>query len=251
MLRHLIIFSVWGVLLLGMILPSRYSYAQDGLIADMSDHLIAITTGFTGANVLLFGAVDEDSSIVVTIRGPEQSILVRRKSRIAGLWVNDNEIAFSRVPSFYALATTAPLENLVSDSLRERHQLGLDKLGIFPENEISSEVPIFREALVRLQQQRGRYPTASAQITFLGNRLFRVNLHFSANLPTGQYLIEVFQIKDGEVKNAQTTPLIVSQVGTSAEIQRFAYRHSALYGLIAVAMAVIAGVLGSLVFRKV
>lgn len=251
MLRQLLPYSVLGALLLGMIFSSPDSHAQDGLIADMSDHLIAITTGFTGADVLLFGAVEEDSSIVVTIRGPEQNILVRRKSRVAGVWINNKEIAFNRVPSFYALATTAPLENLVPDSLRERHQLGLDTLALSPEDQTSSEVSVFRDALIHLQQQRGRYLTSSAKITFLGNRLFRVNLHFSANLPTGQYLIEVFQIKDGEVKNAQTTPLIVSQVGTSAEIQRFAYRHSALYGLIAVAMAVIAGVMGALVFRRI
>ena len=90
--RFLLPFSVLGVFLLVLGLTPRNTYAQDGLIADMSDHLIAITTGFTGADVLLFGAVDEDSSIVVTIRGPEQNILVRRKSRVAGVWINDKEI---------------------------------------------------------------------------------------------------------------------------------------------------------------
>ncbi|MEZ5647662.1 MAG: TIGR02186 family protein [Alphaproteobacteria bacterium] len=245
------LFSIF-FLILSLCLGSKQAHAQDGLVADISDHLIAITTGFTGADVLLFGAVEEDSAIVVTIRGAEQDIVVRRKSRVGGIWINSTGTTFTHVPSFYTLAATAPLENLAPDSLRERHQIGLDKL-ILPQQgaHTTEEAHTFREALIRLQQQRDRYSQASTQITFIGQRLFRVNLHFPANLPTGQYLIEVFQIKDGEVKNVQTTPLIVSQVGTSAEIQRFAYRHSILYGLIAVAVAIVAGLLGALIFRKV
>ena len=86
----------------------------ESLVADLTSHLIAITTGFTGASVVLFGATDGPADVVVAVRGPDRQIMVRRKSRVAGIWVNTEELIFANVPSFYAMAASRPLKEIIS-----------------------------------------------------------------------------------------------------------------------------------------
>ena len=98
-------------------------FSQTPLIADLSEHQIQITTGFVGTDVLLFGTVDPGSNVVVVVRGPEEQTTVWRKGRFAGIWVNDRRVVFERVPSFYAVRSSAPLDEIASESTRMR-QIG-------------------------------------------------------------------------------------------------------------------------------
>src|SRR3954469_6878606 len=97
-------FGSLGALLVLSLLCWGSAARAEGLVADLTSHLIAITTGFTGASVVLFGATDGPGDVIVAIRGPEREMTVRRKSRVAGIWVNTQEVTFGNLPSFYALA---------------------------------------------------------------------------------------------------------------------------------------------------
>ena len=226
--------------------------AQTPLVADLSDHQIQITTGFVGTDVLLFGTVEADSDVVVVVRGPEEETTVWRKGRYAGIWVNDRRVVFQRVPSFYAVRSSAPLGEIASDITRMRHGMGAEFLRLrSSEDEISeTDFATFKTALIRNKQREGLFATDGEDITFLGGQLFRTRLHFPANVPTGFYDVEVFMLQDGRVNHAQTTPLIVRKAGLGADVFYFAYNYSAVYGVIAVLLAVAAGALAAFVFRK-
>ncbi|GAB4352133.1 MAG: TIGR02186 family protein [Kiloniellaceae bacterium] len=227
-------------------------FGQTPLIADLSEHQIQITTGFVGTDVLLFGTVEPDSHVVVVVRGPEEQTTVWRKGRFAGIWVNDRRVVFERVPSFYAVRASAPLDGIASAVTRSRHGMGAEFLRLRAEDEAiaEAEVQVFREALIRNKQREGLFAAGGDNITFLGGQLFRTRLHFPANVPTGFYDVEVFMLKDGNVVHAQTTPLIVRKAGLGADVFFFAHNYSALYGIIAVLLAVAAGVIAAFVFRK-
>lgn len=223
------------------------------LIADLSSHLVAITTGFTGADVLLFGTIDgEPGDVAVVIRGPEETVTVRRKEQVAGLWLNGRNLTFRNVPAFYAVATTRPLEEMAGASTLARHQIGADNLRIEPPARATeAEVREFLDALLRVKGQQDLYPTAPGRVSMLGGRLFRTPVAFPSNVPTGSYIVEIFLFRDGNVVSAQTTPLIVSKVGTEAEIYDFAHRFAVLYGVIAVIVALLAGWGAGWIFRKI
>lgn len=226
--------------------------AEQPLLADLSEHLVAITTGFTGASVVLFGATDGPGDVVIVVRGPEREMVVRRKSRIAGLWVNTRQFAFAGVPTYYAVFSSAPLDDIVPPAVQSLHQIGLANLRLRPKNAAAAPdtVADFRAALLDDQQRAGVYSDNVGKISFLGDRLFRATLDFPANLPTGTYFIEVLLIRDKTVVSGQTTPLVVSQIGVDAEVGEFADRWSLLYGIIAVIGAALAGYLASLPFRN-
>ncbi len=234
------------------LLPVWAAPAQaDALVADLTSHLVAITTGFTGASVVLFGATEGQGDVVVVVRGPEREMTVLRQSRVLGIWVNTQELAFANVPSFYAVASSRPIAEIVSPAAAVLHRLGVANLKL----EAATAAPAavvdeFAAALIRTQQRADLFATSVGKVYFLGERLFRTTIEFPSNVPTGTYLVEVFLARNNDVVSGQTTPLVVSKVGIDAAVFEFAGRFPGLYGLIAVLTAMMAGWLASLPFRR-
>ncbi len=245
---------VFGILLLAA--PARGA----PLVVDLSNHLVAITTGFAGAEVLLFGAVDQPGDVVVVVRGPARPITMYRKSRIAGIWVNTAAMTFEKhssdtgnPPSFYAIASSRPLDEVAPHRVLSRNGMILEELDELelPSAKASKNVEAeWRAALIRNQERIGLYQTEVKRIGFLGERLFRTRLTLPANVPTGIYLVKTVLFVDGAEVSAQTTPLFVSKIGVEAEIFDFAHQQSAWYGVIAILVALVAGWLAHVAFRK-
>ena len=227
--------------------------ARDNALAiDLSEDLIGISTGFTGASVLLFGATEGEGSVIVLVRSPNSRVVVRRKSRVAGIWVNSDELTFDDAPGFYHAAASASLEDLLPDDIRRANQIGVNNIGFKPHAFLSAdEEKAFRMALIRNKQRSGLYSTQSGRVTFEGPRLFRTRLELPANVPTGKYAVEVFLVNEGQIVGRSTRELSVRKVGLEAKITEFAFEQAPLYGIIAVLIALIAGWFAGFVFRKV
>jgi uncharacterized protein (TIGR02186 family) len=224
----------------------------DEVVADLSSHIIAISSGFSGASVVLFGAIDGPGDVVAVVRGPEREMTVWRKGKVAGIWVNAESVTFGDVPSFYAVAASRPLADVLRPGTAALYRIGADNLRLEPRSPLVPErSQRFAAALIAEQQFAGLFAGAPGRIIFLGERLFRATFTFPANVPTGTYLVEVFLVRDRDVVGGQTTPLLVSRVGVDAAVFDFANRQAAAYGAIAVLTAVVAGWLASLPFRGV
>jgi uncharacterized protein (TIGR02186 family) len=239
-----------GVLLVLSLLCWGSAARAEGLVADLTSHLVAITTGFTGASVVLFGATDGPGDVIVAVRGPEREMTVRRKSHVAGIWVNTQQVTFANLPSFYAVAASRPMADILSPAAAAFYRLGIANLKLVAATPAPSVVvDAFRTALERTQQEAGLFVERVGKVDFLGERLFRTTITFPANVPTGTYLVEVFLVRDKDIVSGQTTPLVVSKVGVDAAVFEFSTRQPGFYGAIAVLTAVVAGWLASLPFR--
>jgi uncharacterized protein (TIGR02186 family) len=223
----------------------------EALVADLSSHLIGISTGFTGTSIVLFGATDGGGDIVVVVRGPARELSVRRKRRVGAIWINTRQITFGDVPGFYAVASSRPIEEITSPGTRAANEIGVENLRIKVLTRANDQrTAEFRTALIDTEEREGVFTRGVGKVEFLGNRLFRTTIAFPANVPTGTYSIAVLLVRDKDAIAAQTTPLVVSKIGIDAQLYDFADRQSLAYGIIAVAMAVMAGWLASLVFRS-
>lgn len=237
-------------LFLAQVLAPTAARAQ-ALVADLTSHLIAITTGFSGAEVTLFGAAEGDGDVIVVVRGPDVRAIVREKRATMGVWLNRDRMIFDDVPGFYAMASTRTVEEIAPSDLRDRHKIGVETLTLKSAQQATPErVAEFREALIRTKQTIGLYPQTVGAVTFVGARLFRTTISFPATVPTGAYQVSVFLVRDGRLVGAQTTPLLISKLGVSAEVVDFARKNPLWYGLVAVAVAVLAGWASSLPFRR-
>ena len=221
--------------------PAR---AQDGnvLTIGLAENRVGITTGFDGANLVLFGMKKEPGELAVLIRGPEKEMVVRHKSRVLGIWMNRAAIRFRSVPAYYDFAVGSNESALGSVDVRARHGIGLDSLDFeYTGREDDLTVQRFREALIRNKQSQGHFPLSPEDIVFLNGDFFKVNFYLPSDVPSGDYRVQAFLFQDGIVRAIRETTIRVGQEGTSARIFLFAHRQSFIYGLLTVMLAVFSG----------
>ena len=225
--------------------------AIDQLIADLSKDSIEITTAFSGTDVLLFGAIEGEGDIMVVVRGPETDMVVRRKERVAGIWINRANARFEKVPSFYYLATTGALHETVSADIIAHYGIGADHFARRPGNDLlPGRKASFRAGMIRTLKADDLFRETTSDIEFLAPGLFSVRLFFPANVVTGVYDVQVFLLRDNAVVSKRNYSLVIRKIGIGAEVFRFAHQHPAAYGGLAIAVALLAGWLAGLVFRR-
>lgn len=236
-------------LLLSLLFLLVAAPAARALVAEVSQREIAVSTGFTGAELIVFGAKDTiPADVVVTVRGPHTPVVVRQRRRIAGIWVNGASAVFETAPGFYAVASTRPLADLLPEAERRRLRLGLDLLPLRASEPDPGDG--FRSALIDLKRDRGLYRQAESGVSVSGERLFATRIVLPPTVPPGLYLVDVLGVQGGRVVASRDLSFSVRRVGTSAEIWRFAHLYPWLYGVGAVIAAAVVGWAGSVVFRR-
>ncbi len=222
------------------------------IIADLAIRSIDIDTSFRGMNILLFGAREDPGDIMVVVRGPEKHYVVRKKERIAGVWINSKQKEFDNIYSFYTIASSKPVEKIDNEYLLTSLGIGIDSLNWKPDKinrfEASDE---FSKAMLETKQKLRLYPKNVEKVSFWGETLFRTNIVFPDNIPEGKYTAEVYLINDGKLSSIQATPIYVKKVGFEAFMYHLAHNNEIVYGLLSVGMALLAGWLASMIFQRI
>ena len=234
----------------------------EGLVASLTNHHVMITSNFTGENVVLFGSVERDATaaarhtsydIVATIVGPRQSLRTRRKGRVLGIWVNTSARTFVDPPSYLAVLSSHPLDAITSADNQRRLQLGLANTPL-PElihNDVGEVMnDPFRAALVRLMGERGLYSEEPNAVTFLTPTLFRATIPLPAQVPIGNYTVDVKLFADGHLIAHSDSAFEIVKVGFEQFVVNAARDHGLLYGVATALMALFTGWIASIVFRR-
>lgn len=231
--------------------------SAEDLVSGLSQDQIQITSNYAGTDIVVFGAIESPETteaprdIVVVVRGPEVDFAVRRKVRVAGIWINRDKISLYGMPAYYYAASTRPLPKIASAGTLSQYQIGVSSLRPKGESTRSRRKgEPFRRAAIRLRERQKLYAEAPAGVEFLGYSLFRVRVPVPASVATGEYSVQVYLFRDGNVVSAQTTPLFVDQIGLERRLFRFAHGRPFWYGLVTVAMAMLLGWGSSFLFRR-
>jgi uncharacterized protein (TIGR02186 family) len=245
-----------ALLLLALLLPAFTAAAQPvatpSLSAELSTRRIEVSTAFTGGEILVFGATDRliggaGDEIVVLGTGPLTSLVVRQKIDVLGFWINGPAARFNRIPSYWALAATRPVELMFGPAERGELRLGLDLL---PLPQVGDPGPQFRRALRELKQRQGLWVDQVRPIDISGGRLFHARLPVPSTVATGTYRVQVMLVRDGRVVARQDLALEVERVGAAARVADVAQDLPVLYALACILLAAFAGWLGSVLFRR-
>jgi uncharacterized protein (TIGR02186 family) len=241
--------------------PMASAAPNSQIIIDMANESVDVTTGFSGSHIVVFGSIDSKSQetpastgVAILLKGPDSSVIVRKKDQIAGMWLNSDSIEFKNIPHFYDYAISMPEKDMASQQTLTENEIGLNTL-MFDTEDLDDRDDIqryrlFQEALIRIWQQEGNLPLAGKQIKFIGNNLFRADFSLPANIPTGLYQVEAFLFEKGKLIDKRERVLEVRQAGVSALINHYAHSYSLLYALIGYAMAIGIGMLSAHLARK-
>jgi uncharacterized protein (TIGR02186 family) len=240
-----------ALLLLLLALPAR----AEEVVASLSQNRVSIDTNFDGSEILVFGAIKRDSpappgrlEVIVTVAGPSEPVIVRRKSRVLGIWVNAEEVEIDRAPSFYAVATSGPWDDVISDTEDLRHKISIGR-AIRSVGANVTDSPNFTEALIRLRLGAGLYETAVDTVEVEEATLFSTDIALPANLTEGNYTVRFFLTREGRVIDNRQTTIFVRKVGLERFLFTLAHEAPLVYGLLSLAIAMGAGWGASAVFR--
>lgn len=235
--------------------PNSASASDNKMTAEISTDLVQINTGFDGVNLLLFGTTNGTNNIIIVIKGPLETNIIRKKTRVASIWVNTEKVIIENVPTFYAIASTRPLNQITTQSILKKYGIGANnfltnilKQANAKTMDISDE---YKNALVRLKNKLGLYIDNPIKIKLIEEQLFRANIKFPANVSTGNYTAQIYSFKNGLLLDVINKPILVEKIGIGADVFRLAHSHSALYGIIAILIAVASGWIAAAIFRKV
>ncbi|MFV0623841.1 TIGR02186 family protein [Sphingomonas sp. ac-8] len=231
------------------------------LVPDVSRRNIQIAYSFTGAELLLFGAIlypggrapegDDPAEVVVVVKGPSQSIVMREKEKVAGIWVNASRTRFRSAPSFYAIASSKPIGALVDDRTRAIYELGLDSLQLSPASGATApEQARFTDGLVDLKRRNGLYYEAPGAVEITDGVLYRAAVDIPARVPVGRFTAETFLIRDGRVLAAATREIDIRKSGFERFVEQAAEHDSLAYGLVAVALSMLFGWAAGTLWRR-
>jgi uncharacterized protein (TIGR02186 family) len=234
--------------------------AQETIVAGLSQNRVSITADFDGSEILIYGAVKRDApapdagalEVIVTVEGPAAPVAVRRKDRVAGIWVNNATVRVDSAPSFYAVATTGPLRHILSDVENLRYGITIERviraIGIADEADRAGE---FVLALLRVRTNEGRYRVLEGKVELTEDTLFRADVVLPANLTEGEYKVRLFLLRDKRVIANQERVIGVRKEGLERFVFNLAQEQPLLYGLLSLVLAAVAGWGASAAFRLI
>jgi uncharacterized protein (TIGR02186 family) len=236
-----------------LLLISLPAHAED-LVSGISQDIIQITSNYTGTQIVVFGAIEraqtaQGRDIVVVVRGPDEPMTVRRRDRVAGVWVNRDAAHFEGLPTYYYLAATQPVSRIASRDTLARYGIGLQQLEPTAIGSHHDSEP-FRQAVIRHLQGLGLYAESPGSIDFYSETLFSTRVPVPAGVTRGQYNVEVYLFRDGQMVSAQSTPLFVDASGLERRLFNLAQNAPFSYGMACVLMAVLLGWISSVLFQR-
>jgi uncharacterized protein (TIGR02186 family) len=231
----------------------------ESVVAGLSSDSVAITASFNGSDILIYGAIKREAPIpsgpplqvIVTVEAPSSAVTVWRKERKAGIWVNSEAVRIGAAPGFYAVATSAALDDILLPEWDSRYRISLSHAmrAFAGQIAVESAVP-FTEALIRIREDEGLYRLDEGSVSLIDQTLFRADVSLPANLVEGAYKTRIFLLRDGQVIDVFVAPINVRKVGLERWLYRLAFDQPFLYGLMSLAVAVFAGWGASAAFRK-
>jgi len=248
-----------AALMLALAAPALVGASKPVLVPDVSARSIEIRYSFTGAQLLLFGAIlypggrvpSDQAHIAVVVKGPVQPIVVREKQKIAGIWMNADSHRFRSAPSFYAIASSAPIDKLVDERTAAIYELGLQNLQLSPGGgALPDKERRFEAGLLDLRRRGGLFAEDPRGVEISEGVLYRARIAIPSQVPVGTYTAETFLIDRGRVLAAATREIHIDKSGFERFVALAARRHAFLYGLAAVLLSLGLGYAAAWLFAR-
>jgi len=219
---------------------------------DLSENNIKIETDFNGKEIIIFGILNDDQETLITIKGPEKNAVIQKKERILGFWFNTKQITYNQIPSIFFIASSANITDILPTSTIIKEELSFDYL---LENKISQRNFISNASLhswknnfVRIKRDKNLFK--EYKVEKIENKLFQTRVFFPSNSIPGDYIVNVYQIKNNIILNKKEKIITLAKSGVGSQIYDFAHNNSVAYGLFVIIFAILSGFLAATLFRR-
>lgn len=238
----------WLVLCLALV--AQPGEAAETIVTGLSQNRVAITANYDGSEILIYGAVKRDApapqggpiEVIITVEGPSSPMTIRRKEKVAGIWINQSAIKVDAAPSFYSVSSSGPLESILSETEDLRFKITIPHaIRAIGATSDAPDAEDFLTALRRLQERDERYRLDEGAVQLTDQTLFRTDVVLPANLTEGDYRVRLFLLRSGRVVDEQERVIGVRKAGLERFLYNLAHQQPLLYGVISLLLAAVAG----------
>lgn len=249
--------GIWRLFAVSMMFLSAPVMATESIVTGLSQNRVQITTDFDGSDILVYGAVKRDApapkgpmDVIVTLEGPSSPLIVWRKQKVMGIWLNSASVQIANAPSFYAVTATGPIEDILTQADDLRFGITLARRINTKEISVNTmDFPEYTEALRRIRTKDNQYQVTANTVQLLDDTLFRTDFALPANVTEGNYKVRLFILRAGQVVDSQERFINVRKTGLERDLYNLAHQQPLIYGLLSLVMAAVAGWAASEGFR--
>ena len=243
--------------LIAIFLLLAWPLNAEEIVADLSQNRVGISATFDGSEIMIFGAIsrdapqpdDGDLQVIITVAGPSTPVMVRRKDKKLGIWVNSESVLIDNAPSFYSICTTAPLKSSLADSADLLLKVSIPRaIASIGAHLASGHAQDFTKALMRIRTDNGLYNVREGAVEFMSDTLFRTSVDLPSNLTAGEYTARILITRNKAVIDIFETKLDIQKVGIERWLYNLAHENALYYGLMSLLIAIVAGWTASAVF---
>lgn len=249
-----------ALLTLGFLLLSLPTGAEQ-LVSQVSREEVAITSSFAGETLTVFGSIEPETGspeklvsgpyhLIMTITGPLQNRVARRKTNTFGIWLNTAEATFEAFPSFYQVLADAHLSDITDPITLAEKQIPLENQARYSAKAGWWDSLVFGSELVRLMQQKGQFKLNEQGVVFRSDTLYFAQVALPGDAPPGSYIAHTYLFKNGQIVAEKTDGFTVRKIGFERFLGQSARQFPLLYGLVCVVLALFIGWLGGVVFKR-
>lgn len=246
------------IILAALAISASSLSAQESVVVDLSQNRVELTATYSGSNIFLFGAVKRDTplpagtgslDVAIVVEGPLETITVRKKDQRLGIWVNTDSVEVLGAPSFFTIATTRPLQDILHEGDLRDYAIGLD-YAVRPQPNAAGNVQNFADSVIRIRQDEGLYTQREGIVNLTEDVLFEVDIALPANLVEGDYTARVYLIRESNIVADTSVEITVRKAGIGVWLYNLAHEYPLVYGLLSLLVALVAGYGASEFFRR-
>ncbi len=229
------------------------SIKSEEVYFDLSENNIEIKTDFDGKEIIIFGLLKDKHDTLVTIKGPLSRMKIQKKERYFGIWANNKQITYSKIPTLFFLSSSANIDKILPNSIQINNDLNFDKIlnnKTFDQNFIfENDQSTWNENFVRIKKKQLFYKEFEMKI--IKDKLFQTSIFFPPNTMPGVYNVNIYYIKHNAIMNNDQKKIIIKKTGIGSNIYEFAKSNAATYGVFVILFSVLSGLIAATLFRRV
>ena len=220
---------------------------------DLSEDNIEIKTDFDGKEIIIFGLLQDDHDTLLTIKGPPSKMKIQKKERYLGVWINNKQITYSKIPTLFFLSTSSKIDDILPNSIQINDDLNFDKIlnnKTFDQNFIfENDQETWNENFVRIKKKQLFYK--EFEMKTFKDKLFQTSVFFPPNTIPGDYYVDIYYVKHKTIMSKDRKKIIVKKTGIGSDIYNFAQNRAATYGVFVIIFSILSGLIAATLFRRV
>lgn len=235
--------------------------AAERLVSQVSRQEVAITSSFSGETLTLFGSIEPEAGaeqkyvegpfhVIITVTGPTQNRVARRKTNQLGIWINTHTAVFEDFPSFYQVLSDTRIDEITDATTLAQKAIPLDSQARYSARTGWWEALVFGNELVRLMQEKGQFRLNEQGVVFRSDTFYFAQVALPSDAPPGPYLAHTYVFKDKVLIAEKSDGFSVRKIGFERFLGLASKEQPLLYGVVCVALALFTGWLGGVVFRR-